>query len=83
MAIRIAKWLFVAAVVLGVVYGMWAVFCHNVHASLGYVVEARLAYNAFLVGKSLLGMRVTDVQIALRKQTAHAKPSRIVLCRPP
>jgi hypothetical protein len=41
MAIRSAKWLFVAAVVLGVAYAGWAVFCHNVHASLGYVVEAR------------------------------------------
>jgi hypothetical protein len=41
MPIRIAKWLFLAAVVIGVVNAMWAVFCHNVHASLGYVVEAR------------------------------------------
>src|SRR6185295_10928054 len=29
-------------------------------------VEENLAYNAFLVGKSLLGMRVTDVQAAVR-----------------
>jgi hypothetical protein len=41
VAIRIAKWLLVAAVILGVIYAMWAVFCHNVYASLGYVVEAR------------------------------------------
>jgi hypothetical protein len=41
MAIRIAKWLFVVAVLFGVGYAAWAVFCHNVHASLGYVVEAR------------------------------------------
>ena len=41
MAIRIAKWLLFAALVFGVVYGLWTVFCHNVHASLGYVVEAR------------------------------------------
>jgi hypothetical protein len=38
---RIAKWLLAAAVVLGVVYAVWQVFCHNVHASLVYVVEAR------------------------------------------
>jgi hypothetical protein len=43
-------------------------------------VEENLAYNAFLVGKSLLGMRVTDVQAAVRKLTAQTKPSRIVLC---
>jgi hypothetical protein len=41
MAIRITKWLLVAAIVFGALYGMWEVFCHNVHASLGYVVEAR------------------------------------------
>jgi pimeloyl-ACP methyl ester carboxylesterase len=43
-------------------------------------VEENLAYNAFLVGKSLLGMRVTDVQTAVRKLAAETKRSRIILC---
>jgi dienelactone hydrolase len=43
-------------------------------------VEENLAYNAFLVGKSLLGMRVTDVQAAVRSLTARTKPSRVLLC---
>jgi dienelactone hydrolase len=43
-------------------------------------VEENLAYNAFLVGKSLLGMRVTDVQSAVRKLAAQTKRSRIILC---
>jgi dienelactone hydrolase len=43
-------------------------------------VEENLAYNAFLVGKSLLGMRVTDVQTAVRKLAAQTKRSRIILC---
>jgi hypothetical protein len=43
-------------------------------------VEENLAYNAFLAGKSLLGMRVTDVQAALRQLAAQTKRSRIVLC---
>lgn len=43
-------------------------------------VEENLAYNAFLVGKSLLGMRVTDVQAAVRKLAGQTKRSRIVLC---
>ncbi|HJZ53853.1 MAG TPA: acetylxylan esterase [Gemmataceae bacterium] len=43
-------------------------------------VEENVAYNAFLVGKSLLGMRVTDVLSAVRKQVEKAKPSRVVLC---
>ena len=43
-------------------------------------VEENLAYNAFLVGKSLIGMRVTDVQAAVQKLTTRTKPSRIVLC---
>jgi dienelactone hydrolase len=43
-------------------------------------VEENLAYNAFLVGKSLLGMRVTDVQTAVRKLAAESKRSRIILC---
>jgi cephalosporin-C deacetylase-like acetyl esterase len=43
-------------------------------------VEAELASNAFLVGKSLLEMRVTDVQLAVRKLAAESKQARIVLC---
>ncbi|HYV38736.1 MAG TPA: acetylxylan esterase [Gemmataceae bacterium] len=43
-------------------------------------VEENLGYNAFLVGKSLLGMRVTDVQAAVRKLAAQKKRSRIILC---
>src|SRR5205814_6371246 len=43
-------------------------------------VEENLAYNAFLVGKSLLGMRVTDVQAAVRALAARMKPARVVLC---
>jgi len=43
-------------------------------------VEENLAYNAFLVGKSLLGMRVTDVRATVRKLAARTKRSRVVLC---
>src|SRR5262249_16863750 len=43
-------------------------------------VEENLAYNAFLVGKSLLGMRVTDVQTAVRKLAGQTKRPRILLC---
>jgi cephalosporin-C deacetylase-like acetyl esterase len=43
-------------------------------------VEANIAYNAFLVGKSLLGMRVSDVLSAVRKLAAPATRRRIVLC---
>lgn len=42
--------------------------------------EENIAYNAFLVGKSLLGMRVTDVQSAVRKLAAETKRTKIVLC---
>jgi cephalosporin-C deacetylase-like acetyl esterase len=43
-------------------------------------VEENIAYNAFLVGKTLLGMRVTDVLEAVRRVTAKVKPKRVVLC---
>ncbi len=43
-------------------------------------VEENVAYNAFLVGKSLLGMRVADVLAALTKLTAGTKPRRVILC---
>src|SRR5262249_21308410 len=42
-------------------------------------VEENIAYNAFLVGKTLLGMRVSDVVAAVKKLAAERKPSRIVL----
>ena len=43
-------------------------------------VEENIAYNAFLVGRSLLGLRVADVLAALPKLTAKTKPRRVVLC---
>jgi cephalosporin-C deacetylase-like acetyl esterase len=45
-----------------------------------YGVEENIAYNAFLVGKSLLGMRVADVLAAVQQLTAKTKPRRVVLC---
>jgi cephalosporin-C deacetylase-like acetyl esterase len=43
-------------------------------------VEENIAYNAFLVGKSLLGMRVTDVLAAVRQLATKRKGMQIVLC---
>lgn len=43
-------------------------------------VEENIAYNAFLVGKSLLGMRVSDVLSAVRSLSAQAPQRRIILC---
>ena len=43
-------------------------------------VEENIAYNAFLVGKSLLGMRVTDVLAAVQLIRDHRKGRRVVLC---
>ena len=43
-------------------------------------VEENIAYNAFLLGKSLLGMRVTDVLVAIKMLAEKGKPRRIVLC---
>lgn len=43
-------------------------------------VEENLAYNAFLVGESLLGLRVSDVLSAVRTLAARLRPGRIVLC---
>ena len=43
-------------------------------------VEENIAYNAFLVGKTLLGMRVTDVLAAVKQLTAKVKPTKLVLC---
>jgi dienelactone hydrolase len=42
-------------------------------------VEENVAYNAFLVGKSLLGMRVADVLAALKTLTAKTKPRHVIL----
>ena len=43
-------------------------------------VEENIAYNAFLVGKSLVGMRVTDVLAAVRKLQGELKPQRFCVC---
>ena len=43
-------------------------------------VEENIAYNAFLVGKSLLGMRVADVLAAVRKIVKEQGQRRLVLC---
>jgi cephalosporin-C deacetylase-like acetyl esterase len=43
-------------------------------------VEANIAYNAFLVGHSLLGLRVADVLAAVERLNAERKPRRLVLC---
>jgi len=43
-------------------------------------VEENLAYNAFLLGKSLLGMRVGEVLTAVKTIGIKAKPRRLVVC---
>jgi dienelactone hydrolase len=43
-------------------------------------IEENIAYNAFLVGKSLLGMRVADVLGAVKQVAGQSKSARIVLC---
>jgi dienelactone hydrolase len=43
-------------------------------------VEENIAYNAFLLGTSLLGMRVADVLSAVQKLVAKTKPQRVVVC---
>ena len=43
-------------------------------------VEENIAYNAFLMGKSLLGMRVADVLAAVKSLMEKGKPKRVVLC---
>jgi cephalosporin-C deacetylase-like acetyl esterase len=43
-------------------------------------VEENIAYNAFLLGKNLLGMRVADVLKALAKIRTDTKASSVVLC---
>lgn len=43
-------------------------------------VEENLAYNAFLVGRSLLSMRVADVRAAVARVRSERQPARVVLC---
>jgi dienelactone hydrolase len=43
-------------------------------------VEENIAYNAFLLGKNLIGMRVADVLKAVAKIRADTKATKIVLC---
>jgi hypothetical protein len=43
-------------------------------------VEENIAYNAFLLGKNLLGMRVADVLKAVAKVRADTKATKVVLC---
>lgn len=43
-------------------------------------VEENIAYNAFLVGESLLGLRVADVLAAVRRAVDKTKPRRLILC---
>src|SRR5262249_22555225 len=42
-------------------------------------VEENIAYNAFLAGKSLLGMRVADVLAAVQQINEKLKPRQLVL----
>lgn len=42
--------------------------------------EENIAYNAFLTGRSLLGMRVSDVIAAIARLRETTRPGRIVLC---
>ncbi len=43
-------------------------------------VEENIAYNAFLVGKSLLGMRVADVLAVIESRLKKSPSERIILC---
>ena len=43
-------------------------------------VEANIAYNAFLLGRTLLGLRVADVSAAVRPRVPEPRPSRVILC---
>ncbi|MFO0888101.1 MAG: acetylxylan esterase [Isosphaeraceae bacterium] len=43
-------------------------------------VEANLAYNAYLVGRTLLGLRVADVLAAVNMLRSEIRPRRIFLC---
>jgi cephalosporin-C deacetylase-like acetyl esterase len=50
------------------------------HADPLVGVEENIAYNAFLVGKSLVGMRVTDVLAAVRQALGRRTARRVVVC---
>jgi cephalosporin-C deacetylase-like acetyl esterase len=52
----------------------------HAHADPLCGVEENLAYNAFLVGRSLLGMRVADVLRAAARIRADGRPTRLVVC---
>jgi pimeloyl-ACP methyl ester carboxylesterase len=43
-------------------------------------VEENIAYNAFLVGRNLIGMRVADVLKAVAKVRRDTKVTKVVLC---
>ncbi len=43
-------------------------------------MEENIAYNAFLVGKSLLGMRVTDILAAVQKVKSATNAQAIIVC---
>jgi dienelactone hydrolase len=43
-------------------------------------VEENIAYNAFLVGESLLGLRVADVLVAVRQAVERTKLRRLIVC---
>jgi hypothetical protein len=51
----------------------------HAHADPLAGVEANVAYNAFLIGDSLLGMRVSDVLATVTELTAGRRPRRIVI----
>jgi pimeloyl-ACP methyl ester carboxylesterase len=43
-------------------------------------VDANIAYNAFLVGRTLIGLRVADVLAAVRRTISDTKPRKVVIC---
>src|SRR5262249_47033121 len=43
-------------------------------------VEANIAYNAFLVGRTLLGLRAADVAAAARQLAGATRSRRVILC---
>ena len=43
-------------------------------------VEANIAYNAFLVGQTVIGLRVADVLAAVRTLVRQGKPKQVILC---
>lgn len=43
-------------------------------------VEANIAYNASLVGRSLIGLRVADVLMAVDMMIKEYKPAKLLLC---